>query len=92
MSQASIDPSSYFSDLLAAGSIDDAKIWLRSLIYAEETSFEDGDSETPNSPDVDAYDLHDQLNPNGVSLSLFFQDYADDPDAVVGKFAIGAME
>ena len=95
MSQASNDSSSYFSDLLAAGSIDDAKIWLRSLIYAEENSLENPDSETLNIPDFDTYDLHDQLNPNGVSLSLFFEDYAENQDAlaqIISQLAINGQD
>lgn len=82
MSQFSFDASSSFNDLLSAGSIDDARTWLRSLIHLQETSSEDLAQDIHNLPEVDAYDLHDQLNPKGVPLSIFFEDYALKQDAL----------
>lgn len=95
MSQSSLGASSSFNDLLAAGSIDDARTWLRSLIHMQETSLENLAQDIPNLSEVDAYDLHDQLNPKGVSLSIFLEDYALNQDALaqmVSQLAINGQD
>lgn len=83
MSEHSNNSNTFFKDLLASGSISDAKIWLRSLIYTQENSLEDSNVQNNLSPDIDAYDLHDELNPNGISLDLFFEDYSRDEDILI---------
>lgn len=83
MSQLSNNSHSHFKDLLTSGSIGDAKILLRSLIHAQENSLEDSNIQTNLSPDIDTYDLHDELNPNGISLDLFFEDYSSNEDTLI---------